>query len=163
MRTLDRSDILTALVTSALLFPACATTPTVSTTYVSGIHLERYKTYAFVAGDIYDFEAEKIGDSTGVGPALEADVQEELGRRGLKRSDGNPDLVFTYAGAKRLEHAGERAWPYQEGALDLIAKDKTGQTVWSTHLQTVIDPTDKTHRHLKEAIQRAFKKYPAVT
>ena len=140
----------------------CATTPDVSTKLVEGIRLEQYKTYSLLPGQVYISESGNTGDPTGVGRDLETDVRAELDRRGLIPSDKNPDLTFSYAAARRLEHAGERAWPYHEGAVDLTAIDKAGRTVWSAHLQTVIDPSDKTHRHLKEAISRAFKKYPSV-
>ena len=129
---------------------------------VEGVHLEQYKTYTFIAGQIYDSESGKSDDPTGVARDLESDVRAELERRGLKRTDKAPDVTFSYAAARRLEHAGREEWPYHEGAVELIATDAAGRTVWSSHLQTVINPSDKTHRHLKEAIGRAFKNYPSV-
>ena len=141
---------------------ACVTTPDVSTKLMDGVRLEQYKTYTLLSGQIYNSESGGAGDPTGVGRDLETDVRTELDRRGLKSSDKNPDLAFSYAAAKRLEHAGERAWPYYEGAIDLVAKDSAGRIIWSSHLQAILDPSDKTHRHLKEAVGRAFKNYPFI-
>lgn len=139
---------------------ACVTTPTVSTHVSDGVHLEQYKTYGLRSGNVYESGSVKTGDQTEVGKAVEADLREELRRHGLKPQDYNPDLVFSYAAAKRQGYAGERQWPYQEGAIDLTATDTTGRIVWSSHLQAILDPSDKIHRHLKDAIQRAFKNYP---
>ncbi len=141
---------------------ACLRKPDVRTKVPEGVRLEQYKTYAFHSGKLYDFESETISTNADVGKALEADVRAELERRGLKAADINPDLTFTYSAAKRLEHAGERAWPYYEGAIDLIATDIAGRKVWSSHLQAILNPKDKTHQRLKEAIGRAFKNYPSV-
>jgi hypothetical protein len=141
---------------------ACVARPDVWTKVADGVHLEQYKTYTFHPGKTYLFESEKVSEQADVDRAFEADVREELNRRGLKPVETNPDLIFSYSADKRLEHAGEREWPYYEGAADLVATDAAGRTVWSAHLQALVDPKDNTHRQLKEAIVRAFKHYPSV-
>jgi len=150
------------VITSVLGLAACITRPHVYTKVVEGVRLEQYKTYKLEAGEIYDSESVKNDDPRGVRPALEADLREELEVRGLRLSDNNPDLTFRYVAGRHLEHAGEREWPYREGAVELTARDAAGRTVWSAHLQAMLDPSDKTHHQLKEAMARAFKNYPSV-
>jgi len=140
---------------------ACITTPHVSTKVENGIHLEQYKTYRLQPGKIYS-EPGRPADPAGVEAVLKSDIPKELEQRGLKLSTDNPDLIFTYAATRRLEHTQEEGWAYHEGIIDLMAVDATGQKVWSSHLQAILDPSDKTYRQLKEAIVRAFKNYPSV-
>jgi hypothetical protein len=160
----NRTKIRTAFVVAGILsLGACITTPNVSTKVVEGVRLENYKTFFIEAGEISDSNSAKNSAPSSVALALEFDVRKELERRGLKFSINKPDLTFRYAAVRRLEHAGEREWPYHEGAIDLVARDKEGRMVWSSHLQAVIDPSDHNHRHLKDAINRAFKNYPSIS
>jgi hypothetical protein len=142
---------------------ACATVPQVKTKVAKGVHLEQYKTYDLHAGALYGSGSEKPADPEVVGHLLETAVRAELERRGLKRSENNPDLIFSYVVARRIRQMDEEAHPYQEGGADLVAKDASGRIVWTSHLQGAIDPHDKTHRQLKSAIARAFKNYPSVS
>jgi len=160
-----RSGLRTAFLGAAFIgLTACSTTtPHVTSVAPAGAHLSQYRTFLLDTGKIEDPDGVKVGNQTEVGRALEADVLEELQAHGLTPAEKEPALTFTYIVGRRVEQAGEREWSYQEGALILTAVDiKTGQTVWWAHAQAVIDPKDKVHRHLKEAIAKAFAHYPHV-
>src|SRR5450432_475402 len=86
----------TLIVFGFLGLGACTTRPKVSTKSVSTVRLERYKTYTFLPGKIYDSESGTTGDPMGVGRDLETDVRDELDRRGLIRADKDPDLTFSF-------------------------------------------------------------------
>jgi hypothetical protein len=158
------------LVVVALALCACATTPVVSTRLADGIHLEQYKTYTLETGPVQDVQGQvQPGDQTEIGRLLEKCVRTELEQRGLKPIDLGADISFHYAAARQEKQWTEQKWPYderwpyQQGAVDLIASDPAGHTVWLAHLQAVIDPHDKNHSQLKKAIAKAFQKYPRVT
>jgi len=159
-----RLVLITFVALSTFLFGGCLTTPKVSTQVAHGAHLEQYKTYRIGTETVYDSNSTppKPGNQTDVGRRLETGLGEELERHGLKSQSDNADLVFDYVAGRRQGEWADHRWTYQEGEVDISATDKTGRTVWNSHLHAIIDPKDKSHHQLREALDQAFKDYPDV-
>jgi hypothetical protein len=122
-----------------------------------GVNLSHYETFRIETHAADPAQAVK----TKVGQALERDLTTELLRHGLRAAPKNSELVFSYATERRTQYMGEHGGEFQEGALEIHAVDATnGRTVWITHAQAVIDPSDKSHRQLSIVVKKAFRKYP---
>jgi hypothetical protein len=137
-----------------------------------GADFTRYKTFAIRTGQLNS--RSPALNSELVRKQIEADLEQNLIKRGLTKADGRPDLnvVYHFGSARRTEleayPAGWRGWgtrvvrvPYSEGTLVIDLRDtSTHSLVWRGIASEEKSDPAKIQGKLDDMVRKALEKYP---
>jgi len=132
----------------------------------------RYKTFAIRDGQLNS--KNPALNSELIKKQIEADIERDLGARGLERTNGKSDLNVRYhfGSARRTEleryPAGWRGWgtrvvrvPYTEGTLVIDLRDPTTRSlVWRAIASQDKSDAAKIQGKIDDMVKKAFEKYP---
>jgi hypothetical protein len=171
-----RIVLVAAVVLSALLSGACATTMSVSSHVARGVDFARYRTYDWGPADDLPTGDPRLDRNPFFQDHLEGTVERQMAARGFERSaSGTPDLLIHYHASidQRLDvHDVDHRYghcvtedcqydvtTYDAGTLVLDVVDtRTNDVIWrgwaQDSVEGVLDNQDKMARQIDRAVER---------
>lgn len=164
----------TALVT-ILLLAACATGPQVESTARPDTDFSKFRTYDWIPKE-YERVPDAFAQNVRADRRIRAAIDEHLARKGLTKTDENPDLYVTYVTGVR-DSLGETVWGQGYGAsgpgrshgamnrreaqiIVELVEVKSMERIWRGWAKVTIDHFQDANPIAREALDELFELYP---